>query len=439
MVGITSDWLHPVLTTLACISFAALFASMESALFGVPEARVRAAIERDANQARHLLFWLENEGRVLTTLQLLQVAGLIASGISARWLIRAMEVDDFALLASIVLIVAGVLVTQIVPRSLGKRYAKRWTFQIARVARVVTILASPLVAPLMAIGRWLSARDQEHENSPYWTPSELSQMASDAHDVVLGKGGKDLLHSIIEFSDTIIREIMVPRADMVTIPVTSTPEEVKATLREAGHSRIPVYEDTVDNIVGLLHVKELVAAGLLDSKPTAGSFDLRRMLRSCFYVPEVMKISELLREFQRRKTHLAIVVDEFGGTAGVVTLEDIIEVIFGEIHDEYDVDEKQFRVLTDNKIIADARVSVWDLETALGVEFPEDAAYETLAGFIMSKAGFLPQAGTVINWNNLRFTVKEANEKRIGTVEIERPGATPPAPPPPTTPPVSSN
>jgi putative hemolysin len=174
-----------------------------------------------------------------------------------------------------------------------------------------------------------------------------------------------------------------------------------------------VYVDTVDTIVGLLYVKDLSAPGVGDV------LDLRLMARPTFYVPEVMKISELLREFQRRKTHMAIVVDEYGGTAGLVTLEDIIEEIVGEIQDEYDVEEKQFRVIGENKLLADGRISIWELEEPLGVEFPEEGGYESLAGFVTARAGYLPTPGTVVRWKNLMFTVKEANEKRIGTVEIE--------------------
>jgi len=210
----------------------------------------------------------------------------------------------------------------------------------------------------------------------------------------------------------------VPRTEMIAVAVIASADEVRHTLHEGGHSRIPVYETTLDHIVGILYVKDVSAR--LSGGVEPADFDLLKLVRPTFYVPEVMKISDVLREFQRRKTHMAIVVDEYGGTAGLVTLEDIIEEIVGEIHDEYDVEEKQFRVLPDNKIIADGRVSLWDLEEALGVEFPEDGTYETLAGFITARVGYLPEPGTVVSWNNLRFTVKEADDRRVGMVEIER-------------------
>jgi len=187
-----------------------------------------------------------------------------------------------------------------------------------------------------------------------------------------------------------------------------------------------VYEETIDHIIGVLHVKDLFAAELARQQHDT-PFELIKLLRPCFYVPEMMQISLLLQEFQRRKTHLAIVVDEYGGTAGVVALEDIIEEIVGEIQDEYDVEAKQFRVLSEGRVVADARVNLWDLGQALGVSFPSDGEYETLAGFLMAITGHLPQRGAQVAYENLRFTIKDGNERRIGMVDIERVGRSAPA------------
>jgi CBS domain containing-hemolysin-like protein len=268
---------------------------------------------------------------------------------------------------------------------------------------------------MRGVAHALNVPAPDRRTAAFWTPEEHARISADTQASALEGQSEELLRTITEFSDTVVQEIMVPRTDMVALRADATPEDVRRTVVEAGHSRIPVYEETIDNLAGLLYVKDLTASPPRDDD----RFDLKTYVRKTFYVPEVMKISDLLREFQKRKTHLAIVVDEYGGTAGLVTLEDIIEEIVGEIQDEYDVEESQYRVIGENKIIADGRVSVWDLEETLGVEFPE-GGYETLAGFLTAQAGYLPRKGDLVAWKSLRFTVKEANDKRIGMVEIER-------------------
>ena len=174
----------------------------------------------------------------------------------------------------------------------------------------------------------------------------------------------------------------------------------------------------------MLYVKSLLA----DVKKgiAAAEFQLPRYVRKPFFVPEVMKVSRLLTEMQRRKTHLAIVVDEFGGTSGVVALEDVVEEIVGEIHDESDIEEKKLKVLSDGVVLADAQVSIRDLETHLDVEFPDDGDYETLGGFLTATAGRVPPTGSLVVWGGLTFTVKAADDRRVQKVEIARkpaPGA----------------
>ncbi len=149
-------------------------------------------------------------------------------------------------------------------------------------------------------------------------------------------------------------------------------------------------------------------------------FQLSRYLRPPFFVPEVMKVSKLLKEMQRRKTHLAIVVDEFGGTSGIVTLEDVVEEIVGEIHDESDVEEKRIKVLSDGLVLADGSVPLRELEDHLGVDFPEGGDYETLGGFLTATAGRVPPAGSLVVWGGLTFTVKQADDRRVLKVEIAR-------------------
>jgi CBS domain containing-hemolysin-like protein len=412
--------LELLLTLVSGLAGAALASSVEAALVGVTAARVRGAIAERVPHAERLRFWVEHPGRVLTTLHLLRLSCVLSVGWAA-WALASRHASGVHASVLVPLVALGVLaVAHLFPRTLAKRHPYGWAVRTVGAVRALSWLLLPLTVPTSAFVRLFTGRSGSSGRwgSAFWTPDEIGQLAADAEASALGKRGTELLRSIIEFSDTVIREIMVPRTDMVAIEVSSSPEEVLRTIVEARHSRVPIFEGTIDDIVGVLHVKDLFHHLAHPDQSRAG-FDLRGAARPTFYVPEVMKISELLREFQRRKTHMAIVVDEYGGTSGVVTLEDIIEEIVGDIQDEYDVDEKQYRVLADNKIIADGRVSIWDLGKALAVEFPSDSDYETLAGFLVARAGYLPRPGTVITWGGLRFTVKEADDKRVGTVEIE--------------------
>lgn len=412
------DWVWNSLGLAVSLLCAGILSAIETALVGLPATRVKTAIDARVRGSGQLGLWLRRPAEVLTTVHLLRTALLLTAAFIGLNLTVTLGLDLPDIVLVVCLAVLSLAVSQVIPRAVAKRRPLEVATATMWLTYGLTVVAWPLAWPLTRlgtrVGRWMGV--PAPSAGAFWTPDELGQIAADAQAHALGERGEDLFLSIIEFSDTVIREIMVPRTEMIAIPINSTREEMQQVILEAGHSRIPVYDEIIDNICGILHVKDL----FISSMQPSSTFDLKGLLRPTFYVPEIMKISELLREFQKRATHMAIVVDEYGGTAGVVTLEDIIEEIVGEIKDEYDVDEKQFRVLADNKIIADARVSIWDLEEALGVAFPDDEDYETLAGFLMSRAGALPAAGAVLTWNNLRFTIKEADEKRIRTVEIDR-------------------
>ncbi|MEK7705610.1 MAG: hemolysin family protein [Myxococcota bacterium] len=420
------DW-HVMVTELASFGGAllgmAFISSVETALTGMTEAQLVGAKGRAPGSVDAMRAWLASPGPMLASLHFLRIATVLAAGIAGYRVTLGLGYAHAGAISAVGGAVVALVLGHLVPRALAKRHLVTWALATVRVVRLVSLLLSPIVWPLFALARAVARAVglPAAAGAAFWVPGEIGKTPNGLSDEALGRPGVDLLRSIIEFSDTVIREIMVPRTEMVTLPVDASREDVLREAISAGHSRIPVYDDTVDNVLGLLHLKDLFAiAGLGTPNGEPAPFELRQLLRRTFYVPEIMQISELLREFQRRKTHMAIVVDEYGGTAGVVTLEDIIEEIVGDIQDEYDVEEKQFRVLSDTKVIADGRVSLWDLEEPLGVTFPAEGGYETLAGFLMFRAGYLPEVGTVLTWKNLRFTVKEANQKQVRTVEIER-------------------
>jgi CBS domain containing-hemolysin-like protein len=264
------------------------------------------------------------------------------------------------------------------------------------------------------------------------TSQELEYLiAQGARHGSLDETKEQLLSSVLAFTDMLVKEIMIPRTQVVALEESSSFDEVMKLVVETELSRIPVYRNSLDEVIGILYVKLLLVDVRKGIDPAR--FQLSKYLRPPFFVPEVMKVSKLLKEMQRRKMHLAIVVDEFGGTSGIVTLEDVVEEIVGEIHDESDVEEKRIKVLSDGVVLADGSVPLRELEQHLGVEFPEGGDYETLGGFLTATAGRVPPAGSLVVWGGLTFTVKQADDRRVLKVEIARkpenkPEGKPPAP-----------
>ncbi|MBN2608166.1 MAG: HlyC/CorC family transporter [Candidatus Fermentibacteraceae bacterium] len=223
-----------------------------------------------------------------------------------------------------------------------------------------------------------------------------------------------LMDSIIDFSDKIVREVMVPRIDMVCVEINADLSTVVDKLKRAGHSRIPVYEEKIDNIRGLLYAKDLLA---LLSDDESG-FQLRSILRTPYFVPEYKRIDELMREFQSKRIHMAIVVDEYGGTAGLVTLEDIMEEVFGEILDEYDKEALLVKKLDSGSFILDARLPIDDLNSLLGTDFADDD-FESLGGMVYQLMGKIPRPNERTEYSGYSFTVEQVRAQRILYVRVE--------------------
>lgn len=224
-----------------------------------------------------------------------------------------------------------------------------------------------------------------------------------------------MIQSIFHLRETVVREIMIPRTDMACIDSSDTIQDVIAKIIACGHSRLPVYEGTADNIVGLVYAKDLLKYWGVD----AASFDLLKALRAPYYIPETKNLEELLQEFRRKRVHMAIVIDEYGGTSGLVTIEDLLEQIVGDIQDEYDLEEERLLPQPDGSIVVDARLPVEELEEHFGIEV-EREMFDTVGGLIFHLTGRIPRSGEEVTTDDIHMTILDADERKILRVRIER-------------------
>ena len=232
---------------------------------------------------------------------------------------------------------------------------------------------------------------------------------------VIQEEEKEMIYSIFELGDTLAREVMVPRIDVVALEMNTLMLDALDTIMEAGHSRIPVFEETIDNVLGVLYAKDLLPY----LRQGRTDLPLRKILREAYYVPETKRASDLLPDLQQRRVHMAIVVDEYGGMAGLVTIEDLLEEIVGEIQDEYDSEEPFVEFVNDNEYVFDARVDLDDLNRLMNVELPTDDN-DTLGGFIYTELGKVPKVGDKVDFENMGFTVESVEGRRIVKVRVVR-------------------
>ncbi|MBI5499342.1 MAG: HlyC/CorC family transporter [Deltaproteobacteria bacterium] len=407
-----------ILVLLLCSAF---FSSAETALTALSEARIRQLQDERPKLRPYFQRWLDHTSRFIATLLVgNNIVNIAASVLGAR--VAHLYLQRWADAAAVGVMTLLVLsFGEVAPKVFAKRAAPYWAPRIIRVVCFLDTILRPLSWLFAKLGkatvRTAGAAGVPTEE-PTVTETEIEHMIDlGEREGVLAAEHSELLRSVLEFEDTVVKEVMVPRTEMVALDITAKLPEVLALLNASRHSRFPVYRDLRDKIVGTLHVKDLVAHVARDEK--CDTFDWTQHVRpNPMFVPETQKVSKLLRDMQTRRLHIAIVVDEFGGTSGFVTLEDILEEIVGEIQDEYDAEEPLIVDQGGGRFLADARVPLWDLGQRLGTEFPQDVDYETLGGFVSHHLHRVPERGAHFDWNGFVFTVRDADARRVRRVEI---------------------
>jgi CBS domain containing-hemolysin-like protein len=347
------------------------------------------AADGDAGAARVAVL-LEEPVNVQPSLGIVHAALLVAGAIPAAWAISA-RVSGWALLASLFgLGILLVLVGDTLPRAFGRSLPRRPAYRLS------SLLSLAVDAGRRAVDL---IYDEDEEEEP-------EDDAQDSQEI-------ELISSVLEFTDAIVREVMVPRTDMVTVPASTDTDEALDLVLASGKSRIPVTGDDLDDVVGVLYARDLLV--LFDSGE--GPFPVTKLMRPVHFVPETKRVSELLRELQSSKVHLAVVVDEFGGIAGLVTIEDLLEEIVGEIVDEYDVEEPMVSVLDDGSFLVDARLSVDDLAELLARTLP-DEGWDTVGGLVLGLAGRVPEEGESFELEGLVIVADRVQGRRVARVRV---------------------
>jgi putative hemolysin len=419
-----------VLLLLGLMALNAFLSMARTALINVRKARLRQLIDEGVGTAQTAERLAEDASRLLATTQLGMMlttffAGAVVAVVSAPpladtlqpWLGGASYPIAFGLVvflaASIMLIFA-----QLLPETIALRHSERLALLLARPLAVISIIAMPVVHLMV----WLSdavARlfgTEGRGDLPFVTQEEIKTLVDAGEEEgVIQEEEKEMIYSIFELGGTLAREVMVPRIDLVAFDVNTPMLEALDIIMEAGHSRIPVYEETIDDIVGVLYAKDL----LHYLRQGRTDVPLESILRNAYFIPETKKASDLLPDLQQRRVHMAIVVDEYGGVAGLVTIEDILEEIVGEIQDEYDSEEPFFEYVSDDEYVFDARMDLDDLNRLMGVELPTEDS-DTLGGFIYTELGRVPVVGRKLSYGNLNLKVESVAGRRIKKVRVER-------------------
>jgi CBS domain containing-hemolysin-like protein len=427
----------PLLVIAVLTFFEAIFVAAEIALVTMRRTRIDQLVEEGSPSARRVKHLVSQPGRFLAVTQIgLTFIGFLASAYAAvnltTHLETALEATSLAFLASSAEALALIIVTlvlslftivfgELVPKSLALAHAEAFALRLSSFITLMLTVLGPLVRVLTAVTNSVARLLGAGEPNP-------GVMSTEELKILVERGGEQgileaeeeqMIHAVIELGDQRIHEVMVPRIAMISLAVDATMEEAIDIVIEQGHSRIPVYEDTIDEIVGILYAKDLLPF----LKPSVGDRpSLRAILRTPVFVPESMSVDDLLHEFQRRKVHIAIVLDEYGGTAGLVTIEDLLEEIVGEIQDEYDEEEPLIVRLSDDEVRMDGRADIDDLGEVfdMNVGLDDEDEYDTVGGLIYHRIGGVPKPGDQVTLDGLTLTVESTDGRRVGKVLVVR-------------------
>jgi len=417
------EWVE-LIVLIVCFFVAALASGTETALTSVGRLRVRFLAEQGHKPAAILQRLRADPNRFLSTVLFVNTLALIVASSSTtlltdsiftRWGVPSAWRLWMALLVSLVLSILLLIAAEVTPKTLAISNAERVALAAAGpVDRLATFLG-PVLFAVTIVSRALTAG--RAARAPYLSEQELLTLLHVSEEQgVIEEQEHQMIHGIIEIGDKTVREIMIPRTDIVAVERIAPLKEIVKVFKEHRHTRLPVYEEDLDHVVGLIHTKDLLLFYTLSS---AREFDIDKILRPIKFTPEQKKVDELLNEMRTEKVHMVIVVDEYGGTAGLVSLEDLLEEIVGEIRDEYDsAEEDLLQILNDHEARVDAGFPLEELNSRLGLAIEESGDYDSVGGYVHAVLGKIAVAGDSFSGGRAKWTVEKVKGRRIETIRL---------------------
>jgi putative hemolysin len=439
----TGNPIIDLVVVLILILVGGFFAASEIALITVKRHRLQQLANDGSRSAQVAQRLVADPSRFLATIQIaITFLGFLASAVGALALARplaglvalitplagAAEQISFVVI-TLAIALASIIIGELVPKTLALTFAERFALAVARPIGWLDVILRPVVWLVTRISgflvRALGGKDKPQPG--YLSTEELKMLVeSGSEQGSIEEDEKEMITGVIELGDKMVHEVMVPRIGIRAVEADDELDQVLDVIVRAGHSRLPVYDDSLDNIVGILYAKDLLPY-LKHNGSGSARIDIRLLARPAVYVPETKAVDELLHEMQAAKRHIAIVVDEYGGTAGLITMEDVVEEIVGEIQDEYDTEESLVEPLEADGELSfrlDGRVSMDDLRDLFDLpddEEPDEEAYDTIGGLIIHREGRIPLPGAELDFHDVKLRVEAADSRRVAKVIASRP------------------
>lgn len=415
-----------VLVLVILLVLSAVFSGSEVALFSIEPSQREHLAESETSSLRRVSKLLEHPRSLLNTILILNTVVNVGAAITAAILTHDLaEANNWSplltVIAEVVVLTFVILVvSEITPKLVASRHPVQFARRISGVLLVLHRILFPLSALLARLVKTFHTRFAQ--SSEKISVDDLKAMAEigEAHGTIEGDE-RALIHSIVEFGETTVREIMVSRLDIVALPAGATIPEAIDLIRDSGHSRLPLFVEHLDNILGIVYAKDLLRH--MTEHPNGEQIDWTRLARRASFVPLGKKLDDLLTDFQARRTHISVVVDEYGGTAGLVTLEDVLEEIVGEIRDEHDeAEEDLIEAAEDGSYVVDAKIDMDEMNDLIGTDIDTDAFdFETLGGLIFHLAGEIPEQGNEYEFGGLQLRVNHVENNRVLGVRVTLP------------------
>jgi len=408
------------LLLLFLIFLSAFFSASETAFISLGKYHYQKLLEKDKKRGEKLSFWFENPEKILVTTLIGNnfvniLASVFAATISYNYLHKIIP-SVIAGIMTFVILVFG----EIIPKSIAKKHSERIALLTAYPLKSFSIIFTPFVKFLLFISNMflMIFREKIETIIPVLTEEDVKAMITAGEEEgVIEEEEKEMIHSIFEFGDKMVKEIMKARVNIVAVEENTPLTEIIKMIGTYGYSRLPVYKNNIDKILGLVYIKDIISK---QTEENWESLKAKDIMRNVYFVPETKKVIELLRELQMLKIQMAIVIDEYGGTAGLVTMEDLIEEIVGEISDEFKKDEREFIKVNEGRYLVKGSMEIEKVEELIGLKAPEEIDVETIAGFVLSYFGKIPKKGEEFEYKDFKIVVQDASDKVINWVKIEK-------------------